>query len=713
MVIAYTDYDDGQGTLSKSAHAVLVDQPTQASMDDSSHYFHPELSRLSFNARVLSQASEQSLPLLERLRFLTIASTNLDEFFEVRVATLRAQVGYEGARRGPDGLSPTEVLSEISRKAHMMVEHQYKLLNGELLPALEESGIAVLPRHRWSKEQRTWAEQYFRQEVLPVLTPTGLDPGHPFPNVRNMSLNFIVALEGVDAFGRRDGLAVVPVPRCLPRLIPMPGSFEHTYVLLSSIIHANVELLFPGLEVTECHQFRVTRNSDLWVDEEAVDDLLHALRGELSTRAYGDAVRLEVASTCSTELSDFLLEVYDLGAEDLYRVDGLVNLHRLAALIDVVDRADLKFSPLTPQVPDAVAHGKDLFEEVSQGDILLHHPYQSFKPVVDFLWQAARDPNVLAIKQTLYRTGSNSPFGEALIEAARRGKEVTVVVEIRARFDEAANIDLATRLKEAGAHVVYGIVGFKTHAKVILVVRREPHGLRRYVHMGTGNYHSGTARVYTDFSYLTAHPEVTEDVHNLFLALTSPGRVRELHQLLHSPFTLQSKVLDLIQAECDRAEAGEHARVVAKINNLSDPVLIRALYRASTLGVKVDLLVRTICCLRPGVPGVSENIRVFSAIGRFLEHSRIYYFAGGGEEQVYCASADWMPRNLYRRVELAWPLTDPALRDRVRREGLELQLEDNCQLWELGADGRWIRRSPDGRAVPLSAQQRLLNELSA
>ena len=684
-----------------------VSESAQLDLANPEYYLHPELSRLAFNERVLSMAMDPTQPLLERLRFLTIASTNLDEFFEVRVAGLVEQIGFEGARRGPDGLSPEEAVNLIRARVQEMVVAQYKALNEVLLPALADEKIVIIPRDRWSERQRTWSKDYFEAQVLPVLTPTGLDPGHPFPNVRNKSLHFIVSLKGKDAFGRPAGLAVVPIPRCLPRLIPIEGEAEGTFVLLSSIIHAHITALFPGLKVTGCHQFRVTRNSDLWVDEEAVDDLLHALRGELNTRAYGDAIRLEIASNCDEGLCTFLLGVYGLDERDVYRVDGPVNLHRLEALYEL-DRPDLKYPPMTPSHPQITG---DFFRVLRNQDVLLHHPYEGFKSVIDFVHAAARDPQVLAIKQTLYRTSSDSSIVSALVEAARAGKEVTAAVEIRARFDEALNIDLAARLKEAGVHVVYGVVGFKTHAKMMLVVRREEGCLKRYAHLSTGNYHRGTARYYTDFGVLTSDPSLTEDVHKVFLAITSPGLSPNLSALLQSPFTLQPSVLQLIDGERQRALAGEPARIIAKLNNLSDPALIQALYRASQAGVEIDLLVRTICSLRPGIPGVSDNIRVRSIVGRFLEHSRVYYFLDGGKERVYCASADWMPRNLYRRVEIAWPLRRKRIKRRVIREALKLGLKDNIQAWTLDVDGEWTRMSP-GAKKHLSSQRELLERLT-
>jgi polyphosphate kinase len=691
--------------------------PRSPSIDlrDPSLYLNRELSLLEFNRRVLAQAQDGELPLLERLRFLTICSTNLDEFFEVRVSGLKQQVAYGIRQVGPDGLSPGEVLRRVSATAHELVQAQYAVLNEQLLPALEAQGIGLLRRAAWNAKQARWIGAYFRNQVLPVLTPMALDPAHPFPRVLNKGLNFITSVEGKDAFGRDSGIAVVQVPRSLPRVIRLPAELAerpHDFVLLSSIIHAHVEELFPGMKSIGCYQFRVTRNSDLWVDEEEVDNLLHALQGELPARNYGAAVRLEVADNCSEEMADYLLEQVELESEDLYRVHGPVNLHRLAAIVEAVERPDLRFPSFVPGTPRRLQQATDLFETIRRGDLLLHHPYESFTPVIDFVRQAANDPNVLAIKQTLYRTDTDSPMVDALIQAARSGKEVTAVVELRARFDEAANIGLATRLQEVGANVVYGIVGYKTHAKLLMVVRREGNRLRRYCHLGTGNYHGRTARAYTDLGLLTCNREIGEDVHRLFLQLTGLGKVKKLKRLLQSPFTLYKSLVDLIEAEAKRARQGKPARIAAKMNSLSEPAVIRALYRASQAGVQVDLIVRGICCLKPGVPGVSEKVRVRSIVGRFLEHHRVYTFRGVDEPLVYGSSADWMSRNLFRRVESCFPLDDARLRARALDECIETYLADNCQAWELQSDGSYARCRPEGREKPRAAQLVLLERLS-
>ncbi|KPK14083.1 MAG: polyphosphate kinase, partial [Betaproteobacteria bacterium SG8_41] len=545
-------------------------------------------------------------------------------------------------------------------------------------------------------------------------SPLGLDPAHPFPRILNKSLNFIVSLRGRDAFGREGRVAVVQAPRALPRVIRLPreaNSGPHDFVFLSSIIHTHVNDLFPGMQVTGCYQFRATRNSELFVDEEEASDLRRAVEGELLARRYGDAVRLEVADNCTDEMANYLLRQFELERDDLFQVNGPVNLSRLLAVHDLVDRADLKFPPFTPGLPRRLVTSKSIFEAIRQGDILLHHPFESFAPVIDFVRQAAADPKVLAIKQTLYRTGPDSAVVDALVEAARAGKEVTVVIELRARFDEAANIGLATRLQEAGAHVVYGIVGYKTHAKMLLVVRREPRRLRNYVHLGTGNYHDRTARLYTDYGLLTCDEDIGNDVHKVFLQLTSLGRVSKLTKLLQAPFTLNKELLARIEREAQHAQRGKPARIIAKMNALVETGIIKALYRASTAGVQIDLIVRGICCLRPGVPGVSDNIRVRSVVGRFLEHTRVFWFQNDGSEELFCSSADWMDRNFFRRLEVAFPIQEKSLRARVVREALQAYLADNTQAWELQSDGGYRRCTPDG-TEPRSAQGELLKELA-
>lgn len=687
--------------------------PVKVDLTDPKLYLNRELSMLEFQRRVMALAVDGDVPLLERLRFLTISSSNLDEFFEIREAGVREQLTQGMARTGPDGLTPSELLRRIGSACQYLVAEQYRVLNDLILPALAKEGIRILRVADWSAKQKEWARQHFQKEILPVLTPVGLDPAHPFPRILNKSLNLILKLEGNDAFGRSARLAVVQAPRSLPRVIHMPASVTEKpfdYVLLSTLIQSHVGELFPGMKVTSCHEFRATRDSDLWVDEEEVDDLLAALRGELTRRNFGIAVRLEVSADCPQATIDFLLEQFRLSIESVYRVNGPVNLHRLGAIYDEVDRPDLKYPPLAPSLPARVKQAPAVLDAIRAGDILLHHPFESFAPVIDFAMQSAADPDVLAIKQTLYRTGSDSPMVEAMIRAARAGKEVTAVVELRARFDEAQNIDLATKLQEAGARVVYGIVGYKTHAKAMLVVRREGSALKRYVHLGTGNYHAKTARSYTDWSLFTADDELSEDVHFLFQQLTGLGRVAKLKKLVQSPFAMQEKLLALIAREAEEARAGRPAAIQAKMNALTEPTVIQALYKASQAGVPIDLVVRGTCCLKAGIPGISQNIRVRSILGRFLEHSRVFYFLAGGEELVYLASADWMERNLHRRVETAFPIIDKKLKERVLKEGLRLYLEDN-QAFELEADGSYKHLDP-GRAKRRAAQSVLLEQFA-
>ncbi|QKT02942.1 polyphosphate kinase 1 [Ectothiorhodospiraceae bacterium 2226] len=678
-------------------------------------YINRELSALEFNRRVLEQAKDEATPLLERLRFLCISSTNLDEFFEVRVAGLKQQAELGAVQAGPDNLTPPQALKRISEHAHGLVDEQYRVLNEVLIPELARHNIRFVRRTQWTPKQAAWVKRYFTRELLPVLSPLGLDPAHPFPRVLNKSLNFIVALTGKDAFGRDSGLAVVQAPRALPRLIRLPREFArgpYDFVLLSSVIHAHVDELFPGMKATGSYQFRATRNSDLFVDEEEVDDLLRAVEGELSSRRFGDAVRLEVADNCPPDITQFLLQQFELEPDDLYQVNGLVNLNRLLALHELVDEPELKYPAFTPAMPRRLARSADMFEAIRRGDVLLHHPFESFAPVIDFLRQAAQDPGVLAIKQTLYRTGPDSAVAKALVEAARNGKEVTVVIELRARFDEQANITLATQLQQAGAHVVYGVVAHKTHAKMLLVVRREGRTLRRYVHLGTGNYHARTARLYTDYGLLTCDKDLGEDVHKLFHQLTGLGRATKLRKLLQAPFTLHKTLLTLIAREAEHAAAGRPAHIIAKMNALSEPQIIQALYQASQAGVKIELIVRGICCLRPGIAGVSDNIEVRSVVGRLLEHTRVYYFHNGGDTQVWLSSADWMERNFFRRVETTFPIEDPPLAKRVVEQGLMSYLADNTQAWLLQSDGSYRRVKP-GNQKPRAAQLLLLEALAA
>jgi polyphosphate kinase len=676
------------------------------------HYINRELSFLEFNQRVLDQALDESVPLLERLRFLCISSSNLDEFFEIRVAGLKQLTELGGGQLAPDGMSIPEQLAAIHDRATRLVAEQYRCLNDLLLPALAREGAPLLERSDWSPAAYQWLEQYFEREVEPVLSPLGLDPSRPFPRIQNKSLNFIVRLEGKDAFNRNSELAIVQAPRSLPRVVPLPQEGTgRACVLLSTIVQTFVSKLFTGIHVIGCYQFRVTRNSDLFVDEEEIDDLRRALEGELIHRRYGAAVRLEVASECPDDMVKFLHAQFAANGLDTYYVPGPVNLNRLTAVYDLVQRPDLKYPIFTPGLPKRLAGSTDLFAVIRHKDLLLHHPYQSFTPVMDFLRQAAADPQVLAIKQTLYRAGHDSPLVDALVAAANAGKDVTVIVELRARFDEEANIELSNRLQEAGAHVMYGVVGYKTHAKLLLVVRREQGGIRRYCHLGTGNYHPRTARQYTDYGLFTCDDEIGQDVHELFLQLTSLTQTPKLHRLTQSPFGLHDMVLGKIARETEHARAGRPARITAKMNALVDPESIEALYRASCTGVKIDLIVRGVCALRPGVPGVSENITVRSIVGRFLEHSRVFYFENGGEPELFCASADWMERNFFRRVEVAFPIRHQAQEERIRRD-LEVCLHDNCQSWELKPDGSY-ERIPRPAEKAVNAQMELLAAYAA
>lgn len=682
-------------------------------LNDSSLYFNRELSLLGFHKRVFEQALDDRHPLLERLRFLCITSSNLDEFFEIRVAGLRQQVNYQAQLTKADGLTPQEALTRISEDTHELIARQYATLNDIILPALEEKGIFFLRRNQLNDAQATWMKHFFQTQLLPILSPIRLDPAHPFPRILNKSLNFIVVLEGRDAFGREGGMAIVQAPRTLSRFVRIPTDLSEgrdDFVFLSSIIHAQVDDLFPGMKVKGCYQFRLTRNSDLFVETEEADDLLAVIEGELPSRRYGEAVRIEVADNCPPDVSRFLLDEFELKEQDLYTVSGPVNLHRLFSLPDLINRADLKYPAFKPGLPKGLRKGANVFRAINRGDILLHHPYQSFTPVVDMIRQAAKDPDVLAIKQTLYRTGSDSVLVAALAEAARAGKEVTVVVELRARFDEEANIGLANRLQEAGAHVVYGVVGYKTHAKMLLVVRREGDRMRRYVHLGTGNYHARTARVYTDYGLLSADPDLCDDVHQMFMQLTSLGRGPKLNKMLQAPFTLHKGLIERIQRETENAKQGKKGRIIAKANALVEEQIIRALYEASQAGVEIDLIIRGICCLRPGVPGVSDNITVRSIVGRFLEHPRVYYFYNDGDEEVFGSSADMMPRNLFNRVEEAFPLEDDQLCSRVIAD-LQLQISDNVSAWVLQEDGHYQRLSPAENEQAISAQELLLERL--
>ncbi len=679
---------------------------------------------LEFNSRVLSQAEDPKIPLLERIRFLSIVSSNLDEFFEIRMAGIKEQLIDNPLKLGADGRTIAESYDLVCQQAHALVDRQYSLYQQILLPNLKKAGIEFLLPDSWSPNQHAWAEDFFREELLPLLTPIALDPVHPFPRVINKSLNFIVQLDGKDAFGRKANLAVVQAPRALPRLVKVPkrlcGNTE-AFVFLSSFIQAFVYQLFPGMKVLGCYQFRVTRNSDLFVSDDEITDLRKALQGELPSRHLGDAVRLEMNINIPDDLMQRLSKENNLDLRDCYRVNGPVNLVRLAQLPDLVDKPKLIFSPYIAastfkHLVSTITHS--YFDRIKRSDILLHHPYESFEPVLELLREAAKDPDVLAIKQTVYRTGDKSPVMEALIEAAQNGKEVTVVLELLARFDEQTNINWAARLEEVGAHVVYGVVGHKCHAKMLLIVRKEKvnksgkTSLVRYAHLGTGNYHPKTAKLYTDFGLMTCDPLITKDIHHVFQQLTGTGMQLETREIWEAPFTMLEQLVHHIRAETKAAKRGKKAHIIGKMNALLEPTIIEELYKASQAGVKIDLIVRGVCALRPGVKGLSENIKVRSIVGRFLEHHRIYYFYAGGDEVLYLSSADWMERNLLRRVEVAFPVKDAKLKQRVIQEGLISLLKDNASAWLMKSDGTYIKSKPRLNQEPIVGQLELLKKFS-
>ena len=679
-----------------------------------------ELGALEFNRRVLALAQNLKIPLLERLKYICIVSSNLDEFFEIRIAVLKEQLRKNPKSKTLDGLIVGDAYLNIVKETQTLVSHKYKIFQKDILPRLEREGVHLHFESAWTPSQHRWAKTYFEKELVPLLTPIVLDPAHPFPKVINKSLNFFVTLEGKDDFGRTPKLAVVQAPRSIPRVIQMPARISqkpYGIVILSTFMQSFVHELFPGMKITGCYQFRVTRNSDLFVSDDDISDLKESLKGELSTRHLGDAVRLEISSDIPDHLLKYLRKSCDLNAEDCYRVDGPVNLMRLIEVANIVNRADLKFPAHTPKL--ALIKGT-IFDELKARDILLHHPYESFEPVLNLLKTASKDPNVLAIKQTIYRTGNVSPVMDALIEAAKNGKEVTVIVELLARFDEETNISWAAKLEEVGAHVVYGVVKHKCHAKMIMIVRKEllpakgkrkpEHILKRYVHLGTGNYHPRTAKLYTDFGLMTSNISICDDVHKIFMQLTGTSRLIKLKSLWHSPFTMFDQIVKHIQNEAKAAKLGKPARIVAKVNALLEPAVINELYKASQAGVKIDLIVRGVCALKPKVKGLSENIRVRSIVGQFLEHHRIFYFYAHGKEEVYLSSADWMDRNLFRRIEVAFPILDPKLKQKVINEGLNELLKD-VSSWNMNADGHY-KQSTSSSNVKLSGQQNLLLKYS-
>ncbi len=697
-------------------------------MQNSTHHtplLNRELGALEFNSRVLAQAEDSKTPLLERLRFVCIVSSNMDEFFEIRMSGIKEQLKSNPRNLTPDGLKIKDAYDLVAQKAHELVARKFSLLQDDILPKLDKAGVKFYPNTTWTPAIKQWAREFFQKELVPLLTPIALDPAHPFPKVINKSLNFLVTLEGKDSFGRKPTLAVVQAPRSLPRVVPLPEhlcSGPHGFVLLSSFIQTFVPELFQGMTVTGCHQFRVTRNSDLFVSEDDITDLRSALQGELPTRHLGAAVRLEVTAEMPLELQEYLQKVEGLNDADCYRVNGPVNLVRLVQIPDLVDIPKFKFKPHLPKNSIATVPGDDIFEKINRSDILLHHPYQSFDPVLQLLQQAAKDPQVLAIKQTVYRTGEQSQVMDALMEAARNGKEVTVVVELLARFDEQTNIGWAAKLEAVGAHVVYGVVGHKCHAKMLLIVRQETipasgrrkakKVLRRYAHLGTGNYHPRTAKLYSDFGLMTANQEICEDMHHVFMQLTGTGGRITLKHLWQSPFTMHSELVAHIRREARNAKQGKKAHIMAKMNALLEPTIIQELYKASQAGVKIDLIIRGVCALQPGVPGLSENIKVRSIIGRFLEHHRIYYFYAQGDEVLYLSSADWMDRNLFRRVEVAFPVLDPKLKARVIKEGFQMLLKDNTTAWHMDSEGHYQQTKRRATSTEYIGQKELVQLLT-
>ena len=712
-VRALTGRATGHPTSDFPGHRMNRDMPQD--LQDPALYLNRELAQLEFNFRVLAQAQDARVPLLERMRYLCISCSNLDEFFEVRVAVLREQTHLAEVHAGPDAMAPVEALARIRERALTLVKAQYDTWNQQLLPDLDREGIRFSKRDAWTVKQRRWLQGYFRNEILPVLSPLGLDPAHPFPRILNKSLTLAVVLKGRDAFGREGHMALVRAPRSLPRIIRMPAEVagaSYDFVFLSSVLHEFMDELFPGMQVKGSYQFRVTRNSELFVDEDEVENIALALRDELKGRGYASAVRLEVADNCPKAISDMLMHNFELTEPEVYRCEGPVNVNRINAIYDQVDRPDLKFPLFAPRILPAVTDERSLFDAIRERDILLHHPFESFGAVIELVREASVDPDVLAIKQTLYRVGNDSPLVDHLIEAARQGKDVTVVVELRARFDEEANLRLANRLQEVGVQVVYGVVGYKTHAKMLLIVRREGGTLRRYAHLSTGNYHQITSRLYTDFGLMTANPDIGEDAHLLFLQLSGLGPIINLKCLLHSPFTLHAGLMAKIEREIEHARNGRPARIIAKMNALNEENVVRVLYRASQAGVQVDLIVRGACALRPGIPGVSDNIRVRSIVGRFLEHSRVYWFQNDDAPEIYCSSADWMERNLLRRIETCFPIRDPKLAARVYDESLANYLADNTQAWLLQSDGTYLRVEAGDEPLH-SAQQSLLTTFAA
>src|SRR5438874_1046744 len=683
------------------------DVPGANRFSDPRNFINRELSWLEFNRRVLEEAQDPTQPLIERVKFLSIFSSNLDEFFEIRVAGIKQQIESETSDVGPDGLSPTETFNNIQRVVRELVAAQYSLWNEELLPLLAKNGIRIPKMAELSARRAAWAQKYFQQEVFPMLTPLAVDASHPFPQLLNKSHNLLIRAK--TQRGGEQLHAIVQVPRVLPRLIAMPrgkgGDDEPwVYIYLASLIKQHIGELFPGLILDGVHAFRVTRNSDLYIDEEEAENLLRTIDQELRRSSRGNAVRLEIEADCPKDFRDLLLQLFNLTEADVYKLDGPLSMTHLAPLVANDAFANLRDRPFQPARDPALPPHADFFEVLRRQDVLLHHPYDSFDQIVELIEKAANDPQVLAIKITLYRTSGDSPIVGALIDAANAGKQVTAIVELRARFDEASNIQWARRLEEAGAHVIYGVVGLKTHSKALLIVRRDADQLRRYAHLGTGNYHSRTARIYTDFSLLTSEPQLTEEVATVFNTLTGLAGYPGLKKLMVAPFDMHSRVIKMIERKRDNALAGKPSRIVAKLNALVDHEIIEKLYEASCADVTIDLIVRGICCLRPKIPDLSENIRVISIVGRFLEHSRIFHFENAGQPKVFLSSADWMPRNFYRRIELAFPVETPTLRDQIINEVLPSFLNDRVKARELQPNGTYRRLKPEGSEPRAQAQ---------
>ncbi|HET7788333.1 MAG TPA: polyphosphate kinase 1 [Myxococcales bacterium] len=685
--------------------------PPTPNLSDARFFINRELSWLAFNERVLEEGLDPTVPALERLKFLAIASSNLDEFFMIRVAGLKQQLVGHVEESGPDALSPGEQLAAIATRTHEMVARQYRALLGDVLPNLDRAGVRLLSTAQLPAEADQFLADTFAREIFPVLTPIALDPGHPFPHLRNKSLNLAVRFAAT-APGARLRYGVVPVPSVLPRLLEVPDGGRRTYILLEDVISRYVTQLFPGMPVEGCWAFRVTRNWDLSIDEEEAEDLLVTIEREVRRRDRGSAVRLELAAQAEQHLSDYLVRALKLGPSDVYRIEGPLNVPDLLPLLGRIEQKELHDEPFTPVVPPVVGDGeRDFFRLIREKDVLLHHPYESFDPVVSFIEGAADDPQVLAIKMTLYRTGKDSPVVRALQRAAENGKQVTALVELKARMDEEANILWARALEQSGVHVVYGLIGYKTHCKLTLIVRREAGGLRRYVHLGTGNYNPSTAKIYSDLSLFTARDDYGADATSLFNLLTGYSRPTQWKKFKVAPLGLKAAVIEMIEREAEIARQTGKGRIVAKMNSLADSDVIKALYRASQAGVQIDLIIRGICCLRPGVPGVSDHIRVISIVDRYLEHTRIWVFEAGGKREVWLGSADWMPRNFIRRVEVAYPIEDASLKDRIVDEILATQLLDNVKARVLLPGGQYERILPGSYGTPLSplrSQERLM-----